>query len=134
MHISTYFKVPPLLRLTTDELTNMGRIYENSSNGRLAAYVWMNDDTQWYAESAQPISLNIWHPLILQFNYNLKLGNGTLWLVVQGQLVAFSNCTDQRTYKPPLPNHLFGSDSVNSSEFTFVENNYDSSTLRSFVC
>uniref|UniRef100_A0A915IW60 C-type lectin domain-containing protein n=1 Tax=Romanomermis culicivorax TaxID=13658 RepID=A0A915IW60_ROMCU len=98
-------------------------------NGRLAAYVWMNDDTQWYAESAQPISLNIWHPLILQFNYNLKLGNGTLWLVVQGQLVAFSNCTDQRTYKPPLPNHLFGSDGVNSNHSTSIQidrTNWDS--------
>uniref|UniRef100_A0A915I6F8 Uncharacterized protein n=1 Tax=Romanomermis culicivorax TaxID=13658 RepID=A0A915I6F8_ROMCU len=79
-------------------------------NGRLSVYVWMKNDAQWQAESVQPVQLGFWYPLILQFDYNRTLGNGTMVLWLQSQQVAFSNCTEKRTFKPVADNMVFGGD------------------------
>uniref|UniRef100_A0A915J9W0 Uncharacterized protein n=1 Tax=Romanomermis culicivorax TaxID=13658 RepID=A0A915J9W0_ROMCU len=86
-------------------------------NGRLAVYAWMDNDQEWYAESAQPIALGFWGPVALLFDYDSTLGNGTLILYYQGQPIAFSNCTGSRTFTPASQNLVFGGDGVTQVGF-----------------
>uniref|UniRef100_A0A915KLB9 Uncharacterized protein n=1 Tax=Romanomermis culicivorax TaxID=13658 RepID=A0A915KLB9_ROMCU len=89
-------------------------------NGHLAAYVWMANDTEWYVESLQPILLNIFYPIVLQFHY-FGSKNGSLQLIMQDQLSGVSNCSQFRTYKPPKQNLLFGGDGVSIDHSAYVK-------------
>uniref|UniRef100_A0A915I2W1 Uncharacterized protein n=1 Tax=Romanomermis culicivorax TaxID=13658 RepID=A0A915I2W1_ROMCU len=89
-------------------------------NGHLAAYVWMANDTEWYVESLQPILLNIFYPVVLQFHY-FGSKNGSLQLILQDQLSGVSNCSQFRTYKPPKQNLVFGGDGVSIDHSAYVQ-------------
>lgn len=78
-------------------------------NGHLAVYAWLADGTEYLAESSQPISLDIWYPIIIQFEHVTE-SNGfwKLSLYAQGQLIGFVSTGHSRTYTPPNTNLLFG--------------------------
>lgn len=92
--------------VTSTEIFNVHLL----GNGHLAVYVWLPNGLEYYAESAQPIALDIWYPIVVQFQQGYAKNSWTLSVYAQNQLVAISFNGRSRTYFPPHSNLLFGGD------------------------
>lgn len=79
-------------------------------DGHLAVYVWSPNGIEYYAESITPIPLNIWYPIIVQFQRTTTASNEAwkLFVYAQNQLIAAAFVGQNRTYTPPNSNLLFG--------------------------
>uniref|UniRef100_A0A915KA61 Uncharacterized protein n=1 Tax=Romanomermis culicivorax TaxID=13658 RepID=A0A915KA61_ROMCU len=62
-------------------------------NGHLAVYVWMENDREWYAETVQPVILNVYYPIVMQYYHNSETKEGSIQLIMQDQLSAIQNCS-----------------------------------------
>lgn len=77
-------------------------------NGHLAVYAWLPNGTEYYAESLVPVMLNIYYPIMVQFQYFSTNNTWRLVVLVQSQLFAGAITGRPRTYTPPVSNLLFG--------------------------
>lgn len=84
-------------------------------NGHLAAYTWLPNGTEYYAESVNPVLLDIWYPVFLEFKIFTANSTNTLSIFAQGQLIAVTQVARQRTYTPPTSNLVFGGTGIRTN-------------------
>lgn len=77
-------------------------------NGHLAVYAWLPSGTEYYAETIEPMMLNIFYPIVIQFQYFSSNNSWVLSVVAQSQLLGWALFGKPRTYVPPNLNLLFG--------------------------